>query len=245
MFDFSGKTVLVTGAGSGIGQAHADLFARCGATVIAHDLSLSRLDRTVDAIELAGGRVLRFGCDLRDVEALTAGIRQMDAATGGIDILVNNAGVSGDGLIEDVSDAQFDDVFGINVAGTFFAVQAVLEGMRARGAGRIVLTSSTWGMVGREASSLYAGSKAALLGLTKAWAREFAPWNIRVNCIAPGGIATDLLVTSPERINAIPLKRHGEPGEIAWLAAFLASPVSNFMTGAVVSPNGGEVIVGC
>lgn len=245
MFDFSGKCVLVTGAGSGIGRSHAQYFAACGATVITHDIDLARLETTLEAIAVAGGVALPFACDLLDVERLEAGLQEIDRRVGPIDVLVNNAGIAGDGALDEVSIEQFDQVFGVNVAGTFFATRAVVGGMKQRRRGKIILTSSTWGMVGRSASSIYAGSKAALLGLTKAWAKEFAPWNIHVNCIAPGGIATELLVTSAERVAGIPLRRHGEPVEVAYLAAFLAAPASDFMTGAVISLNGGEVIVGC
>jgi 3-oxoacyl-[acyl-carrier protein] reductase len=245
MFDFSGKTVLVTGAGSGIGRSHALFFASCGASVIAHDLDFARLKATLDEIVQAGGTVVPFACDLLDVERLDVGIRALEQRSGPIDVLVNNAGIAGDGTLGEASIDLFDEVFSVNVAGTFFATRAVIGGMKQRRSGKIILTSSTWGMVGRAASSVYAGSKAALLGLTKAWAKEFAPWNIHVNCIAPGGIATELLVTSPERIAGIPLKRHGEPVEVAYLAAFLAAPASDFMTGTVISLNGGEVIVGC
>jgi 3-oxoacyl-[acyl-carrier protein] reductase len=245
MYDFSNQTILVTGAGSGIGRSHASYFAAHGATVIAHDIDTDRLSDTLARICAEGGKAIPFGCDLRDGEQFASGIERLEQQAGPIDVLVNNAGIMGDGVLEQAGIDLFDDVFGVNLGGTFFATQAVISGMKARRAGRIVLTSSTWGMVGQSGSSIYAASKAALLGLTKAWAREFAPWGIGVNCVAPGGVATDLLVTSPQRLSAMPLNRHAEPDEVSHLVGFLASTASSFMTGAVVALSGGEVIVGC
>lgn len=244
MYDFSGKTVMITGVGSGIGLSHAKMFAEAGASVILHDRDEARLRTITAALRDAGRSAIPFACDIRNTEAIEAGIADLVRSGGPIDALVNNAGIMGDAPLEEASVELFDDVFAVNVAGAFFVTKAVVTGMKTRRRGKIVLTSSTWGMVGHPGSSVYSGSKAALLGLTKAWAREFAPFNIHVNCIAPGGVTTDLLVSSSERIAAIPLKRHAEPIDISRTAAFLASPASDFMTGAVISPNGGEIIVG-
>ena len=123
--------------------------------------------------------------------------------------------------------------------------------MKRRRRGKIVNISSIWGMVGHHYASPYCGAKAALLGLTKAWAKELAPWNIHVNAVAPGGVLTEMVLAQPDievkmpgKVARVPLGRYAEPREIAYAVAFLASPAADFITGQVISPNGGEVIVG-
>jgi len=243
MSDLAGKTVLITGAGSGIGRAHALHFAGLGCSIIAHDITPAALAATLGELESAGHSVVAFTCDMLEAERFEGGIRALDAAHP-IDVLINNAGIAGDGAIEAVDSAFIDHVFRVNVGGTVSATRGVIAGMKARRAGRIVNTSSNWGVVGHANASIYAASKAAILGLTKSWAREFAPWGINVNAIAPGGIETALLETSPERIARIPLARHGRPVEAAQLAEFLASAGAAYITGTVINLNGGEDIVG-
>jgi len=133
--------------------------------------------------------------------------------------------------------------------GAWYCIRAVLPGMKVRGRGKIINTSSILGMAGRKRSSHYAGAKAALIGLTKAWAKEFAEWNIQVNVVAPGRVRTSILgdFADSEEYKRdlqtnVPLRRRGEPEEVAWLVAFLASDESDYITGQVISPNGGEVI---
>jgi 3-oxoacyl-[acyl-carrier protein] reductase len=242
--DLAGKTVLITGAGSGIGQAHALHFAALGCTIIAHDLTEGHLRETLALLDDAGHTATVFGCDVLDAARLEAGIQDLDRRQP-IHVLINNAGIAGDGTIEEVAETFVDRVFKINIGGTIAATRGVLPGMKRRQGGKIVNTSSNWGVFGHANSSIYAASKAAVMGLTKSWAREFAPWGITVNAIAPGGIETVLLETSPERIAGIPLKRHGKAIEVAQLAAFLSSSASDFITGSVINLNGGEDISGC
>ena len=159
--------------------------------------------------------------------------------------------------IEEVDEASFDRMFGVHVKGTFFATRAVVPGMKERGAGKIVVTASTAGMTGIAGDSHYSGAKAALLGLTKAWAKELAPFGIHVNAVAPGATMTEMVMTklptreaALERVQerlaagAVPLGRYAEPSEITAVVLFLASDEASFITGQVISPNGGEVIVG-
>ena len=244
MSDLIGKTVLVTGAGSGIGRAHALHFAGIGCTVIAHDITPAALAGTLDELSEAGRTAIPFACDMLEVERFEGGISALDEAHL-IDVLINNAGIAGDGAIEEVDAAFIDRVYRVNVGGTVSATRGVIAGMKRRRAGRIVNTSSNWGVVGHANSSIYSASKAAIMGLTKSWAREFAPWSITVNAIAPGGIETALLETSPARLARIPLARHGRPVEVAQLAEFLASNAAGYITGSVINLNGGEDIVGC
>jgi 3-oxoacyl-[acyl-carrier protein] reductase len=141
-------------------------------------------------------------------------------------------------------------MFAVHVKGSFFAAQAVIPGMKERRYGKIVNISSMWGMTGAPVAPHYCAAKAALLGFTKAWAKELAPWNIHVNAVAPGGVKSGgpIKLDSAETLKAkearVPLKRYCEPVEIAYAVAYLASPEADFVTGQVISPNGGEVIVG-
>jgi 3-oxoacyl-[acyl-carrier protein] reductase len=175
----------------------------------------------------------------------------MENSVGTIDILVNNAGIGGEPTIEETTETEFDRMFAVHVNGTFFATQVVVPGMKRRRYGKIVNISSIWGMAGHHYASPYCGAKAAILGLTKAWAKELAPRNIHVNSRAPGGVLTNMVMQQPnieqrlsEKITSVPLHRYAEPREISYAVAFLASDEADFITGQVISPNGGEVIVG-
>ncbi len=251
MTGFEGKVVLVTGAAQGIGRQHALTFGARGAQVIVQDINGASAAETATLIEAAGGVATAFACDVADLDAMGREIAAAEAAAGRIDVLINNAGVHKKQTIEAVTEADFDWMFDTHVKGTFFTTQAVVPGMKARKFGRIVNTSSAWGMCGWHLDSHYCGAKAAILGLTKAWARELAPWGICVNAVAPG-----VIMTEQTRLNRTPAEmrklveediligRVGEPSDIAEAAAFLASAEAGFITGQVISPNGGEFIVG-
>jgi 3-oxoacyl-[acyl-carrier protein] reductase len=254
---FTGKGTVVTGAGRGIGRSHAEAFAARGASVGVIDLDPQLVEETVAAIKDAGGKAHGIVCDVADVSAISQAIADMEAALGGIDILVNNAGIDEMLIIEEITEASFDRMFAVHVKGTFFATQAAIAGMKARGAGKIVVTASTAGMTGIAGDSHYSGAKAALLGFTKAWAKELAPFGIHVNAVAPGATMTELIMTklptreaAEERVRqrmeagAVPLGRYADPSEITAVVLFLASEEASFITGQVISPNGGEVIVG-
>ncbi|MHB1217840.1 MAG: SDR family NAD(P)-dependent oxidoreductase [Alphaproteobacteria bacterium] len=246
-----GKVIVVTGAGMGMGRTHAQLLAERGAQVVVQDIEKAKAEETAHAVTAAGGKAHVVACDISDTGAVARAFAAAEKALGRIDVLVNNAGIHNRRAIEEVTVQDFERMFGVHVKGTFFATKAVIPGMKSRKSGKIVNISSAWGMVGNPTDSHYCGAKAALLGVTKAWAKEFAPWNINVNAIAPGMVMTEM--TRRNRSAAeikefcdklIPLGRMGEPVEFSYAVAFLASSESDFITGQVLSPNGGEFIVG-
>lgn len=248
---FEGKVAIVTGAGGGMGQAHAELFAQRGASVVVQDIRADAAEAVAEGIRAAGGRARALACDVADSAALIAALQGAIAAEGRVDILVNNAGIGGEPTIEDTTEADFDRTFAVHVRGSFFAGQAVVPAMKRQRGGKIINISSIWGMVGHHYASPYCAAKAALLGLTKAWAKELAPWNIHVNAVAPGGVMTDMVRSQPDieskmagKLALVPLGRYAEPRELSYAVAFLASSQADFITGQVLSPNGGQAIVG-
>ena len=246
-----GRTALITGSGSGMGRSHAKLMAERGASVIVHDVDAEGANQTADMLREVGTMATVMVADIRDVSGFGAALRVAEDEGGAVEILVNNAGVGGQGLaIEDIDEMTFDRMFEVHVKGSFFATQAVVPGMKERGYGKIVNISSNFAMGGAAFASHYAAAKSALSGFTKSWAREFAPYKICVNAVAPGILETPMTLGSigKERIDAmikdIPLGRIAEPIDISYAVAWLACPETDFMTGQVISPNGGVTIVG-
>ena len=242
------RVALVTGAGGGMGRHHAVMLASRGAAVIVLDRFQDAANETAGMID---GKTLAVAVDVTDVPALQAAIADAAKQTGPIDILVNNAGIGGQGLaIEDIDEASFDAMVAVNMKGSFFATQAVVPGMKEKRYGKIINISSNFAMGGAAFASHYAACKSALSGFVKSWARELAPWNIAVNAVAPGIIETDMTLNSigKERITGmaedIPMGRIGTLDDISWAVAWLASDETDFMTGQVLSPNGGATIVG-
>ncbi len=248
-----GKTALVTGSGTvgGMGRSHAVLMSERGADVIVHDINEDGANETAELVRANGQKASTLIADVRDVPGFTAKIKEAEAEHGKIDILVNNAGVTGNKLaMEDVDEAIFDQMFGVQVRGAFFATQAVLPGMKARKHGSIIMISSIYAMGGSDFASHYAAAKAALSGFTKAWAREFSAHKIRVNAVAPGFVLTGMTQGSntpgmiADRGEKMPLGRLTTPEDISYAVAWLASAETEMITGQVISPNSGEVIVG-
>jgi 3-oxoacyl-[acyl-carrier protein] reductase len=250
MSTLAGKVAMITGSGDGMGRAHAILMAERGADIVVHDINGDLAEATAAAIRKLGRKAHVAVCDIADVAAVQQMVREAAAALGRIDILVNNAGYGQRVETQAISEQDFDRMFAVHVKGSFFAAQAVIPGMKERRYGKIINISSMWGMTGAPVAPHYCAAKAALLGFTKAWAKELAPWNIHVNAVAPGGVRSGgpKKLDSAEILKAkearVPLKRYCEPVEISYAVAYLASPEADFVTGQVISPNGGEAIVG-
>lgn len=245
-----GKIALITGSGDGMGRAHAILMAERGADIIVSDIRAEPAQATAEEVRKRGRRAHVVVADMADVAQVKNMVEEGAAKLGPVDILVNNAGYGQRLETMDITEADFDRMFAVHVRGSFFAAQAVIPAMKERRRGKIINISSMWGMTGAPVASHYCAAKAALLGFTKAWAKELAPWNIHVNAVAPGGVRSGgpLKLDNSEILKAkeekVPLKRYCEPVEISYAVAYLASPESDFVTGQVISPNGGEVIVG-
>ncbi len=239
------KTALITGASRGIGRAVARRLAREGYSVCINFLEREDKARELAAeIEAAGGRTMIFQADVADPEAVLAMGKAVKERFGPISLLVSNAGIAGQIQIQDVQEAQWQRYFDVNVKGFKNCVQAVLPDMLAKKAGSIVSISSIWGTRGASCESLYSATKHALIGLTKSLAMELAPSGIRVNCVAPGVIDTDMVqVLGQETLSELaamtPLGRLGKPEDIAEAVAFLGGEKASFITGQVLTVDGG------
>lgn len=239
---------IVTGAGSGIGQATARRLAADGYAVVVNDLHLAAANGTVQAIVAAGGRAVAIAGDVSsesDVAALEAGTR---AAFGPCTVLVNNAGFVHQARFVDLQPADFDRMFAVHVRGTFLCTRAVLPAMLAAGKGAIVNVASQLGQIGGVELAHYCAAKAAIIGLTKSLAREVSKQGVRVNAVAPGPINTPLALSlSPDwraaKAAELPLGRFGEPDEVAATIAFLASDQASLFVGQTLGPNSGDVML--
>lgn len=245
--NWNNKVVIITGAGTGIGKATKDLLRSNGATVYNLDLVLQQEDLSEYFIV----------CDVRDKASLNAAVNLVYEKATRIDMLFANAGVHLFAGIEETTDKEFDNVITTNITGTFYTLKAVLPLMKAYGKGSIVLMGSDQTFVGKSRSAVYGLTKAAIAQLTKSTAIDYAPFNIRVNCICPGTIDTPLLDKAVDRFMSLtkavkeevyesldkaqPAGRVGRPEEIAAVVAFLLSDENSFMTGSLVSADGGYV----
>ncbi len=242
--DLSGQVAIVTGAARGLGRAIAENLARCGAKVACVDVKAELLGETVSAIQGAGGTAMALTCDVTDSARVSAVIDEVAKTWGGLDILVNNAGITKDTLIMRMKDEQWDSVIGINLRGTFLFTRTAARYLMKSKRGRIVNIASVSGITGNPGQSNYSASKAGIIGLTRTVAKELAGRNITVNAVAPGFIATDMTASLSDEIVAevkkrIPLGRLGQAQDIADAVLFLASPAADFITGHVLTVDGG------
>jgi 3-oxoacyl-[acyl-carrier protein] reductase len=241
-----GKTAIVTGAGTGIGRATGQLLAERGANVVVAGLQPDRLDETVAAITANGGQAVAAHADVSDPQAIQAVAAKAQQAFGGTDILVNNAGVYPLGPWQEMTAEQFDEVFHVNVRGYQLLAQAARPQMLARGGGSIVNVASVTFWTGMGLLSTYIASKGAVIGLTRALAREAGPDGIRVNAVAPGAFPTAATEIHADQdklwrdvLEAQSIKRRGEVEDVARAIAFFAGDESSFVTGQTLLVDGG------
>jgi 3-oxoacyl-[acyl-carrier protein] reductase len=251
------KVAIVTGGSSGIGRATAVRFAQEGARVAAWDVNEAAADTLLKELRAAGAADVLFRqVNVTDAASVQAGVDEVISRWGSIGVLVNNAGILRDGLlvkvkdgavVSSMSDEQFDAVINVNLKGVFVCTRAVTPHMIAAGGGVVLNASSVVGLYGNFGQTNYIATKAAVIGMTKTWARELGRHKIRVNAVAPGYIGTEMVKQMPEKILDVmvshtPLGRLGKPEEIAEAYCWLASDGASFITGTVLSVDGGVVV---
>ncbi|WP_027701546.1 elongation factor P 5-aminopentanone reductase [Metaclostridioides mangenotii] len=242
------KTVLITGSSRGIGSNMAEKFAREGYNVlINYNKSKDKAEELQSRLEGEGLSVKSFKADVSKRDEVESMFEYCLKEFGDLDVLVNNAGVAKGMLFTDISDEDWDNLMNVNLKGVFHCAQTALRHMISEKKGKIINISSIWGITGGSCEVHYSTSKAGIIGLTKALAKEVGPSNIQVNCIAPGAIVTDMLgQIDGEDLELFrqetPLMKLGKPEDISNCALFLASDKADFFTGQVISPNGGIVI---
>lgn len=242
-----GKVAIVTGAARGIGRAIAERLAADGADLAVCDLQADWLAETVAAVEALGRKAVPLAVDVGCGDAVNACVAEVIKVFGKVDIMINNAGITKDGLLMRMSDADWDDVIRVNLKGTFLFTRAVSRPMMKQRSGAIVNIASIIGLIGNAGQCNYAASKAGAIALTKSTAKELAPRGVRCNAIAPGFIAskmTDALSQDvrDQMLANIPMARFGVPEDIAKAVVFLVSDESAYVTGQVLSVNGGMVM---
>ncbi len=245
MFDLSGKGALVTGATGGIGGAIAKLLHAQGAKVV---ISGTREEKLAELASELGDNVFTAPCNLMDRAAVSALYARAEELAGQIDIVVNNAGITKDNLFLRMKDEEWDDVINVNLSAAFAVCRGALKGMMRRRYGRIINISSISGIVGNPGQGNYSASKAGMIGMSKAMAREIAPRGITVNCIAPGFITTPMTDMLNEKqktaiTQIIPAGSLGEPDDIASAVLFLASDEAGYITGQTLNINGGMAMI--
>jgi len=242
------KTVLITGASKGIGSAIAKVFADNNYNVVINYLNSQMSALALEAsIKEEGHNAISIKADIRNKDKVQEMVEKSILEFGSVDVLVNNAGISQQKLFTDITEDEWDDMFDVHVKGTYNCCQSVLPYMIEKKQGKIINISSIWGLTGGSCEVHYSAAKAAIIGLTKALAKELGPSNIQVNCVAPGIIDTDMNAflnedETNELVDETPLLRFGKPEEVAYSVLFLASKNADFITGQVLSPNGGFVI---
>ncbi|MHB1128170.1 MAG: 3-oxoacyl-ACP reductase FabG [Bacillota bacterium] len=241
------KVAIVTGSARGIGKTTAKMFAEAGAKVVLVDYDGATGEKTLSEFKEQGLEAIFVQVDVTNRSQVEAMFEQTVTTYGRLDILVNNAGVLADGFLVKLSEADFDKVIAVNLKGVFNCSQAAAKVMVPQGSGCILNVSSIVGLYGNVGQTNYIATKAAVVGMTKGWAKELGPKGIRVNVIAPGFIVTDMTAGVPDKVlrmmeDKTPLRRLGQPEEIASVYLFLASDAASYINGAVISVDGGLVV---
>jgi 3-oxoacyl-[acyl-carrier protein] reductase len=244
MAGVEGRVALVTGASQGIGRACAIELARSGAKVVLCARNVEKLQEVAKEIGASGGESDVIKMDVAHEEEITAGVKTAIGRFGKVDILVNNAGITRDQLVMRMKRADWDDVINTNLTGPFLLIQAVISSMLKQRWGRIINVTSIFGQIGQAGQANYASSKAGLIGLTMAVAREVASRNITVNAVAPGWIETAMTTVLSDELKetmrkSVPLGRTGTDLDVAHAVKFLASEEAGYITGEVLKVNGG------
>jgi dihydroanticapsin dehydrogenase len=245
-----GKACIVTGAGSGIGKAIAQRLAEEGGRVVCVDVNAATAIATAQTISETGGEAVAFTADVSDSQHVDAFVADCLATYGRVDVLVNNAGVNIPGVLHEVSDDVIDKTLNVNVKGAIYGCRAVIPSMLQQGSGSIVNISSVNGLVSEPFLAVYSASKGAIVMLTKGVALDYAKKGIRCNAICPGWVDTPINYAHAEMLGGLdkvyatidsfqPIGRPGEPREIAHLALFLASDEASFITGSIITADGG------
>lgn len=246
LFDVSGKVVLITGAGSGLGEGYAQAFGESGATVICAGRNKDRLEDTVRKITESGGTARAFTVDVTDLDSIKALVAAVEAEYGRIDVLVNNAGYENIQPFLEVTPQVYDDIMNVNLKGVFFVAQEAARVMKDHGGGKIINIGSLGSYIGLAESSVYCSTKGGVIQLSKTMAIELGPFNIQVNCLAPGYFITPMtqpFYDDPEHRqwieSRIPLHQWGTTLDLAGPALFLASAASDYVTGVTIQVDGG------
>ena len=253
MKNLEGKIAIVTGAARGIGQQIAKKLAERGAKIAVIDLKPEWCEETVGIVQAAGSEAIALGCNVAVSAEVDACVKEVIAKFGKVDIMINNAGITKDGLLMRMSDDDWDAVLNVNLKGTFLFTRAVSRPMMKNKAadgtqlgGCIVNLASVVGIMGNAGQANYTASKGGVIALTKTTAKELGSRNIRCNAVAPGFIQSKMTDVLPDDVkqaymNTIPLKRFGTAEDIAKCVAFLVSPEAEYITGQIISVNGGMI----
>jgi 3-oxoacyl-[acyl-carrier protein] reductase len=247
MPQLASQIAVITGAGRGIGRAIALKFAAEGADIACVSRTAENAEKVAAEIRLLGRQAWAYAADVADSAAVAAAAEKIIQQTGKVDILVNNAGITRDGLVMRMSEQDWDTVLDTNLKGAFLFTQALSRGFLKQRSGRILNISSVIGLMGNAGQCNYAASKAALIGFTKSIAKEFASRGVTVNALAPGFIETDMTAELTQEwktalLDRIPLRCLGQPADIAEAALFLAGPGARYITGQVLTVDGGMVM---
>jgi 3-oxoacyl-[acyl-carrier protein] reductase len=244
VLSLAGRVAVVTGAGRGIGAATSRLLARAGAHVALLDRDSAGVTRTAETIGLEGGEALSFTNDITDSFAVERTLDRVVEEWGRLDVLVNNAGELREAPLDELTDEDLEESLDINLRGTLVCTRAAVPLMMTRGSGRVLSAASMSTRIGAVGLTAYAASKAAVVGMTRTWARELGPKGITANAVAPGLIDSETTSTVPSgeletTLARLPARRQGQPDEVAAVYLFLASDLASFINGAVVGVDGG------